>query len=192
MLQQLLPSFRIVLAMTALTGLIYPAALTGLCQMLFRDRANGSLIQRNGLVAGSKLIGQRFTRPEYFHPRPSAAGSDGYDAMASGGSNLGPTSKKLVERVHSDVERFRKENPDYTGPIPADAVTASASGLDPEVSPATAEIQVARVAAARQVDAGRVRELVRRNTRERTLGFMGEPRVNVLTLNLDLDRELAR
>jgi potassium-transporting ATPase KdpC subunit len=192
MLQQLLPAFRIVLAMTVLTGLIYPAALTGLCQILFRERANGSLILQNGQLVGSELIGQRFTRPEYFHPRPSAAGNDGYDAMASGGSNLGPTSKKLVERVRADVERFRKENPDYAGPVPADAVTASASGLDPEISPATAEIQVARVAAARRVEAEHVRELLRRNTRERTLGFMGEPRTNVLTLNLDLDRALGK
>lgn len=192
MIEQLLPALRMMLVMTGLTGLVYPTVMTGISQLVFRDRANGSLIVHQGRIAGSEWIGQRFTRPEYFHPRPSAAGNDGYEGMASGGSNLGPTSRKLMERIHADVDRFRKENPQYSGPIPADAVTASASGLDPEISPENADVQALRVAHARNVTPEQVRELVRRATRGRTLGFMGEPRVNVLLLNLALDRELAK
>lgn len=192
MIEQLLPALRMMLVMTGLTGLVYPTVMTGISQLAFRDRANGSLIVHQGRIAGSEWIGQRFTRPEYFHPRPSAAGNDGYDGTASGGSNLGPTSRKLMERIHADVDRFRKENPLYSGPIPADAVTASASGLDPEISPENADVQALRVAHARNVTPEQVRELVRRATSGRTLGFMGEPRVNVLLLNLALDRELAK
>ncbi len=187
MWQQILPAFRAVLLMTVLTGLLYPGVVTGLAQVLFHHEANGSLIERNGQVVGSSLIGQNFTRPEYFHPRPSAAGSDGYDSTASGGSNLGPTSQKLIDRVKSDEDKFRKDNPDFNGPIPADLLTQSASGLDPHISPASAEAQIARVAKARGIDAGKLTILVDESVEGRTAGFIGEPRVNVLMLNLALD-----
>jgi K+-transporting ATPase ATPase C chain len=192
MWQQLLPGLRMTLVMTVLTGLIYPLAVTGLSQVLFRDKANGSLITVNGRVVGSELIGQNFTRPEYFHPRPSAAGNDGYDATASGGSNLGPTNKKLIDRVQASVDKFRKENPGYQGDIPADLLTTSGSGLDPHISPASAEAQAERVAKARGVSLDHIRALIDSHTEGRDLGFLGEPRVNVLLLNLDLDRTFPR
>jgi K+-transporting ATPase ATPase C chain len=189
MLQQLLPAFRITLLFTILTGLIYPGAITGLCQLMFPSQANGSLIKDGtGQVIGSSLLGQNFTSPKYFHPRPSAAGKDGYDGNASGGSNLGPTNPDLTKRVAADIAKFRTENPDYQGPIPADLLTTSGSGLDPDISPASAEAQVARVAKARGVSVDRIRDLVARNTEGRTLGVLGEPRVNVLKMNLELDR----
>ncbi len=186
MLKQLLPAVRMTLVLTVLTGLLYPGLVTGIAKILFPHQADGSLIEVNGKVVGSELIGQKFTRPEYFQGRPSAAG-DGYDASNSGGSNLGPTSRKLVDRVKADVEKFRKENPDFKGPIPADLLTASASGLDPDISPASATAQVPRVAKARGVGVTQIQELVDRNTQRRDLGFLGEPRVNVLKLNLALD-----
>lgn len=192
MWQQLLPAIRITLALTILTGLIYPAVITGICQVAFSHAANGSLVERDGKVAGSELIGQRFTKPEYFHPRPSAAGNDGYDAASSGGSNLGPTSQKLVDRVKADAAKFRQENPAFLGALPADAVTASASGLDPDISPATALAQAPRVAQARRVPVGDVEALIAKSTTGRTLGILGEPSVNVLKLNLALDQELKR
>jgi len=170
-----------------LTGLAYPLAVTGLCQVFFRHQANGSLIAANGTTLGSELIGQSFTRPEYFHGRPSAAGDKGYDGLASGAANLGPTNQKLADRVRDDVKAFRAENPAFSGPVPADTVTSSASGLDPDISPASAEAQVARVAAARGLTADALRQLVAANTAGRDLGFLGEPRVNVLKLNLALD-----
>ena len=176
------------LVMTVLTGLIYPLAVTGLCQALFRDKANGSLITVNNQVMGSELIGQNFAKAEYFQPRPSAAGNDGYDASASSPSNLGPTSQKLIDRVRASVDRFHKENPDYVGPLPSDLVTASGSGLDPHISPASATAQAARVARARGIPAGLLTPLIQAHTEGRDLGFLGEPRVNVLLLNLDLDR----
>ncbi|MBV9760978.1 MAG: K(+)-transporting ATPase subunit C [Acidobacteriaceae bacterium] len=190
MLPQLAPALRMTVFMTVLTGLVYPGLVTGACQLLFRRQANGSLIARNGEVIGSALIGQNFTKPDYFHPRPSAAGNDGYDATASQGSNLGPTNQKLYDRMKAAAEQFRKENPSFQGPIPADALTASGSGLDPEISVANADAQAARVAQARHTSLEDVERLIAGATRGRDLGFLGEPRVNVLELNLALDREL--
>jgi K+-transporting ATPase ATPase C chain len=187
MTSHLLPAFRLITVMTVLTGLVYPAAVTGLAQVLFPAKAHGSLLTANGQVVGSSLIGQNFAQDKYFHPRPSAAGANGYDAAYSGGSNLGPTNRKLIDRVQGSVDHYRKENPGYTGPIPADAVTASGSGLDPHISPANAGIQAARVAAARGIDVTSVRALVAAATDRPWLGFIGEARVNVLELNLALD-----
>ena len=178
------------IVLTILFGLAYPLVFTGLAQVLFPHQANGSLVTVNGKVAGSELIGQSFTKPEYFHGRPSAAGNNGYDAANSGGSNLGPTNQKLVDRVKADVQKFRAENPDYTGPIPADLLTSSGSGLDPHISPASAEAQVARVAKARGVTPDRITELVAKHTDGRQWGIFGEPRVNVLLLNIDLDQSV--
>ena len=178
------------IVMTILFGLAYPLVFTGLAQVLFPHQANGSLVTVNGKVAGSELIGQSFTKPEYFHGRPSAAGNNGYDAANSSGSNLGPTNQKLVDRVKADVQKFRAENPDYTGPIPADLLTSSGSGLDPHISPASAEAQVARVAKARGVTPDRIAELVAKHTDGRQWGIFGEPRVNVLLLNIDLDQSV--
>ena len=188
MWQQLGTGFKMMLVLTVLTGLLYPGVVTGLCQVLFPARANGSLIVANGHAIGSELIGQNFKRPEYFQPRPSAAGNDGYDPTASGASNLGPTNQKLADRVKDSVASFRKNNPDYTGPIPADLVTASGSGLDPDISPASAEAQAARIARARGVPVEHVRNLIAGHTKGRDLGFMGDPRVNVLEINLALDQ----
>lgn len=192
MRQQIAPAFRLMLVLTVLTGLIYPGVVTAVCQALFHWQANGSMVKADGKEIGSALIGQNFSKPEYFHPRPSAAGNDGYDATASGGSNYGPTNQKLIDRVKASVEQFRKENPDYTGPIPADLATASASGLDPEISPASAEAQAARVAKARGLSLDQMVQLITRNTKGPDLGFLGEPRVNVLKLNLELDRHFPR
>lgn len=177
--------------MTVLTGLIYPGVVTALCQALFPRKANGSLVRINGTVVGSSLIGQNFTKPQYFQPRPSAAGN-GYDASLSSGSNYGPTNQKLIDRVKASIADFRKQNPDYRGPIPADLVTASASGLDPDISLASAEAQAARVAASRNVSVGQVRRLIEQHTEKRKLGFLGAPRVNVLEINLALDQEFPR
>lgn len=187
MLTQLLPGLRMTLLFTVLTGLLYPLAVTGLCQGLFPRQANGSLVEQNGRVIGSALIGQNFTKPEYFQMRPSAAGSDGYAANNSGGSNLGPVSQKLVDRTKATVEKLRKDNPGYGEPLPVDLVTASGSGLDPHLSPAAVEVQVERVARARGVGVDGVRTLVAAFTEGRDLGVLGEPRVNVLLLNLALD-----
>ena len=188
MWQQIAPGFKMMLVLTVLTGLIYPGVVTGLCQILFPAKANGSLIVANGQVVGSELIGQNFKKPEYFQPRPSAAGNDGYDPTASGASNLGPTNQKLADRVKDSVATFRKNNPDYTGPIPADLVTASGSGLDPDISPASAEAQAPRIAKARGIAVRQVLDLVAAHTKGRDLGFLGEPRVNVLEINLALDQ----
>lgn len=190
MWKQLWPGLRMTLALTILTGVIYPGVVTALCQALFRAKANGSLITRGGEVVGSALIGQNFARPEYFHPRPSAAGSGGYDAASSGGSNLGPTSQRLVARVKASVEELKTKNPDHQGEWPADLAGTSASGLDPHISPAAARVQIVRVAGARSVSVEQVEALAARFTEQRDLGFLGEPRVNVLLLNLALDREM--
>jgi potassium-transporting ATPase KdpC subunit len=190
MFQQLVPALRMTVLLTILTGLIYPGLVTGACQLLFRSQANGSLIAQNGHVVGSMLIGQKFTKPEYFHPRPSAAGNDGYDPTASQGSNLGPTNQKLYDRMKAAADQFRKENPTYSAPIPADALTASGSGLDSEISVANANAQAPRVAESRNAPLSTVERLIASATEGRDLGFLGEPRVNVLKLNLELDREL--
>ena len=244
MLKALKPGFMMMLVMTVLTGLVYPAVVTGIARVLFRDQADGSLIVSNGRVVGSRLIGQTFTRPEYVHPRPSAAGS-GYDATASAGTNLGPTSAKLIngttkldDKKHEvvdfdgiksrivhycldngipyrssrpldaftdaqgnldDVKLIKAFNDDRAplvftpkSPIPADAVTASESGLDPHISPANAQAQAARVAKARGASVERVLDVMAQHTEGRFLGIFGEPRVNVLELNLDLDRRLPK
>ena len=187
-MKQLLIAIKATLLLTVLTGLMYPLLVTGLAKTLFRSQAGGSLIQANGHTVGSELIGQRFTKPEYFHGRPSAAGNDGYDGLSSGGSNLGPTNQKLADRVTDDMKKFRAENPTFSGTVPADLLTASGSGLDPHVSPAAAEAQVARVAGARKMTEEAVRQLVALHTEGRQLGILGEPRVNVLKLNLALDQ----
>jgi K+-transporting ATPase ATPase C chain len=186
MRHQLAQAFRFTLLMTALTGLIYPGVVTGLCQILFSRQANGSLLAVNGKIIGSTLIGQNFSKPEYFHPRPSAAGNDGYDATASSGSNFGPTNQKLIDRMKADITKFRKENPSYQGPIPADLLTTSASGLDPDISPASALAQAPRVAQARGIAVDQLTQFIGTHTEGRQLGFFGEPRVNVLLLNLEL------
>jgi K+-transporting ATPase ATPase C chain len=192
MFKQLVPAFRMTLLLTIVTGLIYPGVVTGLCQALFRAKADGSLVVKDGEVKGSLLLAQSFSKPEYFHPRPSAAGNDGYDPTASSGSNLGPTSQKLFDRMKASAELFKKENPDYQGGIPADAITASGSGLDPEISVANAQAQSARVAKARGMQKAQLDQLIAEATESRDLGFLGEARVNVLKLNLQLSGGSSR
>ena len=192
MWQEILPGLRIKLFMTVLLGIGYPLALTGICQILFPHQANGSLVTAGDKVVGSELIGQNFTRPEYFQPRPSAAGADGYDAANSSGSNYGPTNQKLIDRVKASIEKFRKDNPEYTQPIPADLLTASSSGLDPHISPDSAQAQAPRVAKAREVSTDQVNRLIAHFTDDPDVGLLGEPRVNVLKLNLALDRQFPR
>jgi potassium-transporting ATPase KdpC subunit len=179
------PAFALLLVMTLITGVAYPAIVTAVAQIAFPSQANGSVIVVNGQTVGSSLIGQAFSDPKYFWGRLSAAGKDGYDASGSAGSNLGPTSQALIDRITADVDRVRAAN--GGGPVPVDLVTTSASGLDPDISPAAAEYQVARVAAARSMSESDVRAAVARHAEGQMLGFLGEPRVNVLLLNLDLD-----
>jgi len=192
MLSQLWPALRINIFLMILLGVGYPLAVTGISQLVFPHQANGSLITRNGQVVGSELIGQNFTRPEYFQPRPSAAGNDGYDPTASGGFNYGPTNQKLIDRVKASVAKFHKDNPDYQGPIPADLLTGSGSGLDPDISPASAQAQEPRVAKARGISQDQLNQLVAQYTKSPDLGLLGEPRVNVLKLNLALDEEYPK
>ncbi len=186
-MKNLITAILITVVTAVLLGVIYPLVVTGLAQVIFPNQANGSLIKNQaGEVTGSELIGQPFTSPGYFLPRPSAAGAAGYDAGASSGSNLGPTNEKLIARVKADVEKYQAENPGK--PIPVDLVTTSASGLDPHISPANAAFQLPRVARERGLSEAQVAEVVRRFSENRQFGFLGEPRVNVLLVNLELDK----
>ena len=187
MRRQLLPALGMLLVFTFLTGLLYPAFVTAVAQTAFGERADGSLIERDGVLVGSKLIGQPFTEPGYFHPRPSAAG-DGYDGSAGSGSNLGPTNESLLATIEERVDDYRRVNGlEADIPVPVDAVTASSSGLDPHISIANARLQAERVAAARDIEIAEILELIDEHTDDRDLGFLGEPGVNVLLLNLALD-----
>ena len=189
MKKNLMISVLMTIATTILLGIIYPLAVTGLAQLFFNDKANGQLIVQNGKVVGSRIIGQAFVGPAYFHSRPSAAGN-GYDAANSNGSQLGPTNQHLIDRVKSDVAANQAGNPSQ--PVPVDLVTTSASGLDPDISPAGAEFQVPRVAKQRGISEDQVRELIQQHTQPRQLSLLGEPRVNVLELNLELDTRFPR
>ena len=200
MLKEIRPAIVFIVALTVITGLLYPFVMTGIAGVVFPYQAQGSLIERDGKVIGSTLIGQEFTSDRYFHGRPSATVAPDpndssktvpapYNAANSGGSNLGPTNKALVERVQGDVDKLKQENP--SAPVPIDLVTTTASGLDPDISPAAALFQVPRVAKARNMPEDRVRQLVNERIEGRTLGFLGEPRVNVLALNMALDRAAA-
>jgi K+-transporting ATPase ATPase C chain len=186
-------ALRVTLVTLVLTGIVYPLVSTGLARVLFPRQAEGSFVtDEKGQVIGSELLAQAFSNPAYFQPRPSAAGDKGYDATASGGSNLGPTSKKLQDRIAADLARLQRENPEAVGAVPRELVTTSASGLDPHISPEAALWQVPRVAKARHTPPERVRQVVEAQTDERELGLLGEPRVNVLLLNLALDRLMGR
>jgi len=187
MKQNLKIAILMTIVTTVLLGVIYPLVVTGLAQVLFHDKANGQLLTRpDGTLIGSRIIGQGFSAPGYLHPRPSAAGN-GYDAANSNGSQYGPTNQKLIDRVNADVARLHAENPSQ--PVPVDLVTASASGLDPDITPAAAEFQVPRLARERGVSEQQIREVIQRHTAGRQLGFLGEPRVNVLEVNLELDQQ---
>jgi potassium-transporting ATPase KdpC subunit len=190
MKKNLITAFLMTIVTAVLLGLIYPLVVTGVAQLVFKDKANGQIVQRNGEAIGSRIIAQPFTSAKYFHPRPSFAGTNGYDATNSQGTNYAPTNQKLIDRVKADAVTLQAENPGQ--PIPVDLITMSASGLDPEISPAAAEFQVPRVARARGLAESTVRQLVEQHTEQRDLGLLGEPRVNVLELNLALDELSAK
>jgi K+-transporting ATPase ATPase C chain len=191
MKKNLMTAVLMTIATTVLLGILYPLLVTGLAQWIFPQQANGQLIRgKDEVVVGSRLIGQPFSGPGYFHSRPSSAGAAGYDATASGGSNLGPTNAQLITRVNGDVRKLQAENPGT--PVPVDLVTTSGSGLDPDISPAAAEFQIRRVAAERKIPEADVARLVLENSENRQWGFLGEPRVNVLALNLALDARYGR
>ena len=190
-MKQLIIAVRVTLVFAVLTGVAYPLLVTGLARAIFPHQADGSLIQPGGKTVGSELIGQSFSAPKYFHSRPSAAGN-GYDPLASGGSNFGPTSAKLQDRVKVDIERLRKQNPNAVGEVPVELVTTSGSGLDPHISPSAAVWQVPRVAAARGVGAARIQASLDEAGSGRDFGFLGDPTVNVLELNLALDRQFGQ
>jgi K+-transporting ATPase ATPase C chain len=184
MKKHFITAFLMTIATTILLGVIYPLVITAIAQVLFKDKANGQIRYRNGEAIGSRIIGQPFTAAKYFHSRPSAAGN-GYDAANSGGTNYASTNQKLIDRIRTDASTLHQENP--AQPIPVDLITTSASGLDPEISPAAAEFQIARIARERAMPESAIRELVEKHTRQRDFGLLGEPRVNVLELNLALD-----
>jgi K+-transporting ATPase ATPase C chain len=190
MKKNLITSILYTAVATVLLGIVYPLAVTGLAQVLAKDRANGQLVKKNGVTAGSRILAQPFSTARYFHARPSAAGTNGYDATNSGGTNWGPTNQKLIDRVKNDTVALRSENPGK--PVPVDLVTTSGSGLDPHITPAAAEFQIARVAKARGIAEDNIRKLVSAHTESRQFGFLGEPRVNVLELNLALDEMYPR
>jgi K+-transporting ATPase ATPase C chain len=191
MKKNLITAILMTIATTVLLGILYPLLVTGLAQLIFPKQANGELIHgKDGVVIGSRLIGQPFSGPGYFHSRPSSAGAAGYDASASGGSNLGPTNAQLITRVNGDVAKLQAENPGV--PIPVDLVTTSASGLDPDITPAAAEFQIRRVAAERKISEADVARLVQEHSENRQFGFLGEPRVHVLELNIALDARYGR
>jgi K+-transporting ATPase ATPase C chain len=191
MLKNLVTAVLMTIVTTILLGLVYPLVVTGLARVMFPDQANGQLIKdRNGVIVGSRIIGQPFSSPGYFRSRPSAAGDAGYDANGSSGSNLGPTNKKLIDRIHDDVVKAQLENPGVA--VPIDLVTTSGSGLDPHISPASAEFQVPRVARERKMSEEELRRIVASHTNPRQFGFLGEPAVNVLELNMDLDSRNSR
>lgn len=189
MRKNLITSLIYTLVTALVLGIVYPLAMTALAQALFRDKANGQLVRRNGVVRGSRILAQNFTGAGYFHPRPSAAGTGGYDATSSGGSNYGPTNSKYIDRVQAGAAALEKENPG--SPVPIDLVTASGSGLDPDITPAGAEFQAPRVARARGLSEEQIRQLIARHTESRQFDVLGEPRVNVMDLNLALDELTA-
>ncbi len=192
MLQQMATALRVTILSIVLLGFVYPFVMTGLAQAIFPRQANGDYVTANGKIVGSEIIGQLWTKPQYFHGRPSAAGKNGYDPTATSGTNLGPSSKKLIAATKAAIAALKKENPDARGPIPIDLVTSSASGIDPDISPEGAYYQAPRIAGARGITVAAVDRLITRHVKDRTWGILGNPRVNVLELNMALDSVASR